>query len=65
MVLVQALEEHVEHGNVPDSPVTLPGSVTLATVLPAPGSIFSAGQRKKFSQQREIPHAAVQKASKI
>jgi hypothetical protein len=40
VVLVQTLEEHVEHGNVPDSPVTLPGSVTLATVLPDPGNIF-------------------------
>lgn len=23
MVLMEALEEHVEHGNIPDSPVTL------------------------------------------
>ncbi len=58
MVLVQALEEHVEHGNVPDSPVTLPGSVTLATVLPAPGDIFppvsgkSSANREKFYMQR-------------
>jgi hypothetical protein len=65
VVLVQALEEHVEHGNVPDSPVTLPGSVTLATVLPAPCNIFPPVSGKSAAQQKEILHAAVQKANEI
>ena len=44
VVLVQTLEEHVEHGNVPDSPVTLPGKAPLAflsagTLLPNKGDM--------------------------